>query len=79
MKNPLPAGVTRQLAKAALKTRKNSPHIFFGAGLGGAAIATVMACKATLKAEPMLDQIRAEVDATKARGPYASQREETLS
>jgi len=77
VKNPLPAGVTRQLAKAALKTRKNSPHIFFGAGLGGAAIATVMACKATLKAEPMLDQIRAEVDATKARGPYASQREET--
>lgn len=77
MKQILPAGVSRQIAKAALKTRKNSPHIFFGAGLGGAAVATVMACKATLKAEPMLDLIQEELKATRERGPYASQKEET--
>lgn len=77
MKTILPAGVSRQFAKAVLKTKRNSPHIFFGAGLGGAAVATVMACKTTLKAEPMLDQIKVEIEAAKLRGPYASQKEET--
>jgi hypothetical protein len=77
VKKILPAGVSRQLSKTILKTKRNSPHILFGAGLGGAAVATVMACKATLQAEPMLDQIKNEVEATKERGPYASQKEET--
>lgn len=76
MKKILPAGVSRQFAKTVLKTKRNSPHIFFVAGLGGAVGATVMACKATLKTEPILDQIKEEVEAAKLRGPYASQKEE---
>lgn len=77
MKKLLPAGVSRQFAKTIVKTKRNSPHIFFVVGLGGGIASTVMACKATLKTEPILDQIKAEVDSAKERGPYASQKEET--
>lgn len=72
----MPPGLSRKFAKTVLKTKRNSPHIFFGAGLGGAAVATVMACKATLKAEPVLDQVKTDIEAARERGPYASQKEE---
>lgn len=39
-----------------LVLRKNSPHILMGLGIVGGMTATVMACKATLKVEDILDE-----------------------
>lgn len=46
--------------RLVLKTKKNSPHIFFGLGLAGVATSTVLACRATLKLEKTVDEIRDE-------------------
>jgi hypothetical protein len=40
---------------------KNSPHILFGAGLVGMAASTVLACKATLEARDIVNDIREEI------------------
>lgn len=40
---------------------KNSPHILFGAGIVGMAASTALACKATLEAKDIVDEIRAEI------------------
>ena len=39
----IPAGITRTVATAALKTKKNSPHIFFGAGVAAVIGGTYLA------------------------------------
>lgn len=62
----LPDGVTRRLAKQVLLAKKNSPHIFFAAGIVGAVGSTVLACKATLKLEEVLDEVKADVERVKA-------------
>lgn len=59
--------VTRALAKSSLKVKKNSPHILFGAGLVGTVTSTVLACRATLRLEDVLDEIRTDVDMPKSR------------
>lgn len=41
-----------------LATKQNSPHIFFAAGVVGIVGATVLACRATLKLEKTIDEIR---------------------
>ena len=63
--------VTRNLATKVLKLKKNSPHIFFGAGVAGVVGSTVLACRATLKLEDTLDEIREDVNETKERGERA--------
>jgi hypothetical protein len=50
--------ITRAVARAALKAKKQSPHIFFGAGLAGVVSGGVLACRATLKLEAELDQLK---------------------
>lgn len=49
---------TREIHKTILKTKKQSPHIFFGVGVIGSVASTVMACRATLKLEDVLDEIQ---------------------
>jgi hypothetical protein len=44
------------LARTMLKLDKNSPAILFGAGVVGVVGSTVLACKATLKLEEVLDE-----------------------
>lgn len=61
----LPVKVTRAATMAVLKTKKNSPHIFFGIGLVGAVGATVMACKATLRVEDVMDDIHDDIEKVK--------------
>jgi hypothetical protein len=51
-------GVSRIIARQGLVLRKNSPHIFFGAGVVGAVGSTVLACRATLKLEETLDNLQ---------------------
>lgn len=58
----VPVKVSRSIGRKVLATKKNSPHIFFVAGVAGVVVSTVMACRATLKLEATLDEIKADVD-----------------
>lgn len=53
--------VTRKFGKFVLKSKKNSPHIFFAMGVVGVVGSTVLACKSTLKLDKEIDQIREDV------------------
>lgn len=56
----LPSSVTRSFGRAILQSKKQSPHIFFAVGLIGIIGSTVMACRATLKLEKLVDEIQNE-------------------
>ena len=49
-----PVALTVRFARAALIVKKNSPGIMFGSGIGLAGVATVLACKSTLKVDEVL-------------------------
>lgn len=59
----VPVKVSRSIGRKVLTTKKNSPHIFFAAGVAGVVVSTVLACKATLKLEEKLDEIKVKADA----------------
>lgn len=61
----VPKSVTRAVANQTMAMKQNSPHIFFGVGLTAIAAGTVMACRATLKSEPVLDEMRADIEGVK--------------
>lgn len=65
MKLAVPQGITRTFGRQVLKTKKNSPHIFFAVGVAGVIGGAVMACKATLKLEKELDEIRRDAQDVK--------------
>ncbi len=54
--------VTRSIGRKILKVKKNSPHIFFVGGVVGVVGSTVLACRATLKLEKTLDDIKKDFD-----------------
>lgn len=56
MRNFIPASITSKVALAGLKLSKHSPHILFGAGIVGVAASGVLAARATLKLEFVLDE-----------------------
>lgn len=70
--------MTRTLGRAVLQTKKNSPHIFFAAGVVGVAGSAVLACRATLKLEKELDHIKSEVDFVKAAPGISDQERQRL-
>lgn len=51
----IPAGATQVVGRNILQLQKHSPKILFSAGLVGAVTSTVLACKATLKLEEVLE------------------------
>lgn len=61
----IPASASRSFATALFKTKKNSPHIFFGIGLAGLVGSVILACRATLDLEETIDEIRTDVEETK--------------
>lgn len=61
----IPNSVTRSVATAVLRSRKNSPHILFGLGVVGVVGGTVLACRATLKLDSKLDDIQDGIDTVK--------------
>lgn len=65
MKLAIPKGIGQGVATTILKTKKNSPHIFFAAGILGVIGSTVLACRATLKLEDTLDSCRADLEKVK--------------
>lgn len=64
----VPDSVTRSISRQILKGQKNSPHILFGLGVVGIAASTVLACRATLKLEKNLDEIKTDLEAVKMYG-----------
>lgn len=60
-------GTGRTIGRTILVMKKNSPHLFFAGGLVGSVTSTVLACRATLKLEPTLDEIRADIKEVKDR------------
>lgn len=52
----VPAAVTAKLGRNALLLQKSSPTILFGAGVVGVVGGTVLACRATLKMNAVLDE-----------------------
>lgn len=53
----IPASLSRSLAEKALLTQKHSPSILFAVGITSMMGSTIMACRATLKLESVLDTI----------------------
>ena len=53
--------IAKKSGKAMLKIRKHSPEILFAAGLAGFAGTVVVACRATLKADEILENHRAKM------------------
>lgn len=49
--------IARHITKAGMKIRKHSPEILTGVGIVGVVASTVMACKATLKVEDIIDTL----------------------
>lgn len=68
---------TRQIGRAILVAKKNSPHIFFAGGLVGSVASTFLACRATLRLEPVVDDIRKEVQAAKSNKEIADKNDGT--
>lgn len=61
----IPVSVTRKFARTVLQTKKHSPHIFFAVGVAGVVTTTVLACRATLKLEKNVDEIRTDFHSIK--------------
>lgn len=61
----LPVSLTRAFGRQMLTLKKDSPHIFFVAGIAGVGVATVLACRATLKLSDTLDEIQEEIQVAK--------------
>lgn len=55
--------VTRLFYRTGLKIRKHSPEILMVAGVAGVVTSGVMACKATLKAEGILEEAKQKINA----------------
>lgn len=51
----IPISVTRMVGRQVLVARKNSPAILFGVGVTGVVTSTVLACRATLKMDEVLE------------------------
>lgn len=71
----VPNAVSRKVAMQVLTLKKNSPHIFFGLGVGAVVASTVVACKATLQLEEKLDAAREDINAVKEMGANTVARE----
>jgi hypothetical protein len=61
----LPVVVTQTFGRSLLKIKKDSPHIFFVAGVIGVVTSTVLACRATLKVSEVLDEIQDDLSQVK--------------
>lgn len=58
----VPQGVAKMASRKMLVLDKNSPQILFGAGVVGMVGSTVLACRATLKLEEVLDKAQHDME-----------------
>lgn len=58
----IPKAVSMKAARHLLVGKKNSPAILFGVGVAGVIGSTVLACRATLKLEEVLDKAQSDLE-----------------
>jgi len=75
----VPQSFTRSLSRQMLLAQKNSPHIFFVGGVIGVVGSTVLACRATLKLEKNLDEIKRDAQDVKDLRAIGDDRGQKLS
>lgn len=61
-KTEIISNLTRTFNRAGLKIKKHSPEILLAAGTVGVVVSGVMACKATLKVNEILDESKQQID-----------------
>ena len=61
----IPDKVAKVAGKQLLVLQKHSPHIMFGLGVAGVVTSAVLACRATLKVNDKLDEIKTDVERIK--------------
>ena len=62
----VPEVITKQVARNSLHIQKASPQLLFGAGIIGMVGSTVLACRATLKVDEVMDEAKAKLDTAKS-------------
>lgn len=65
LQSKLPAGLTAKIGRSLLKAQKSSPHALFAAGVVGVVATAVMASKATLRLNEVLDDTRKDLELAK--------------
>jgi hypothetical protein len=61
----IPSTVTNNIGRQILLLKKNSPHIYMAAGITGVVTSAVMACKATLKLDKVLNEFKEDIESVK--------------
>lgn len=61
----LPTNLTRTVSRQALVAKKNSPDFMFGVGIFSVVAGTFFACRATLKARPVIDSTKEKISEVK--------------
>ncbi len=61
-KNAIVSTITHTFNRTGLKIKKHSPEILLTAGVVGIVTSGVMACKATLKVEEVIDEAKTKID-----------------
>lgn len=62
----LPSAVTRTLGSQGLAMQKNAPSWLFALGIVGTVGSTVLACRATLKLEEVIDEAKNDLDTARS-------------
>lgn len=71
--------ITRSVGRTILKTKKNSPHFLFAGGVVGVVGTTVLACRATLKLEKAVDEIKGDIMSVKVSREIAEHEKENYT
>ena len=71
--NLVPVVISTKLGRNVLRLQKTSPSILFGVGVVGVVSGTVLACRATLKMDDVLDEAANKVDKVKNFDPEGFQ------
>jgi hypothetical protein len=61
----VPAAISKTIARNSLVLQKNSPGLLFGAGIVGVIGSTVLACRATLKMDEVLEEAKEKLVTSK--------------
>lgn len=61
----VPEVISRQVARSTLLTQKASPELLLGVGIVGLVGSTVLACRATLKVDEVLNESKSKLDLAK--------------
>lgn len=66
----VPEVIGRQIARNALHLQKASPEVLLGVGIAGMVGSTILACRATLKVDTVLDEAKTKLDTAKTLEHY---------